>query len=238
MKERPLIELKDVGLSYGATPVLRGVNLSFFKGGFYLIIGPNGGGKTSLLNLILGLRAPSSGSVLIHGRAPSHSRSKMGYLPQSFSFDPLFPISVWEFVLMGSLAELKWHGIWDAKIKKRARDLLDEFEMLPFKDRQIGLLSGGQRQRVSLARALMSNPEILLLDEPTNGLDIQASTFMQQKLIDLKGEKTIIMVSHMISDVIAEVDEITSVQCETEKIAKTAICSHYNLGLYHRKEKQ
>lgn len=237
MTRKPLIEICDVNFSYSGLPILKNVNLRFQKGGFYLIIGPNGGGKTTLLSLILGLKAPTTGAIFIDGKPPSQYRSKIGYVPQSFSFDPLFPISVFEFVLMGSLSQLKWHGIWDAKVKEKAIELLLDFDILSFKDQQIGQLSGGERQRASLARALMNDPEILILDEPTNGLDVIASNFIQEKLIELKGQKTILMVSHMISDVVDAVDDITSVQCETEKISKATVCSHYKLGLYHRKER-
>lgn len=236
MTKKTLIELSHVNFSYGSAPVLKNVNLSLSRGDYYLIIGPNGGGKTSLLNLILGLKNPTSGSVSIAGASPQEFRSKIGYLPQSFSFDTMFPISVWEFVLMGCLSQLKWHGVWEIAVKKKAEELLSEFGIFDLKDRQIGQLSGGQRQRATLARALMNDPEILILDEPTNGLDIHASTFIQQKLASLKGAKTILMVTHMISDVIDEVDAIYSVQGEIEKISKTAVCNHYKLGLYHRKD--
>jgi len=233
----PIIKIQNVNFKYESTPILKNVNLTFKRGGFHLIIGPNGGGKTTLLNLILGLKTPSSGSILINNSSPKEHRSKIGYLPQALAFDPMFPLSVKEFVLMGSLSQLKWYGTWPKTVKQKADTLLDSVSMADFKDQQIGSLSGGQRQRASMARALMNDPDILLLDEPTTGLDIQAFSFIQKELIRLKGQKTIIMVSHMIADVIDEVDDITSVQCEIEKIAKQTVCNHYKLGMYHMKDK-
>ena len=230
--ETPHIEFQEVFFQYGNTEVLKNVNLSFKHGGFHLIIGPNGGGKTTLLKLLMGILEPTKGKILISGKA---KRPHIGYVPQSFLFDDQFPLSVLEFVMMGAISKLNWYGTWPKSIYERAYQVLDEVEMMPFKDRQIGKLSGGQRQRAAMARALIDDPEILLLDEPTSGLDVSASEFIQKKLIQMKSKKTILMVSHMISDVINEVDDITCVQNGIEKISKEKACEHHRIGIYHAK---
>lgn len=234
-KEIPHIEFRNVSFKYGELQVLKDINLTLKAGGFHLIIGPNGGGKTTLLMLLMGLIEPTSGKVLINGNSPKSHQAKIGYLPQCYIFDQQFPLSVLEFVMMGAISKLRWYGAWPKEVYEKAEHVLAEVEMLPNKNRQIGMLSGGQRQRASLARALIDDPEILLLDEPTSGLDVRASAFIQKKLIDLKSKKTILMVSHMIADVVNEVDDITCVQCEIEKISKETACAHHKMGMYHSK---
>ncbi len=229
------ITITNVSFQYNSTLILQDVNLTFKCGSFYLLIGPNGGGKTTLLKLIMGLLEPTKGEISIYERLPKYNLNYIGYIPQSFTFDRKFPISVKEFIMMGAISRLKWYGAWPAEILEKADKLLDEMEIKTLKDRQIGTLSGGQLQRAAMARALINNPRILLLDEPTNGLDVDSSMFIQQKLTSLKSDKTIIMVSHMISDIIDSVDEIECVQCSVEKITKNTICSHYKIGLYHQK---
>lgn len=233
--KEPIIEFKDASFNYGSLPVLKNIDLAFAKGGFYLLIGPNGGGKTTLLKLIMGLLSAKSGEVTVFGKNPMMSRLAMGYVPQSFLFDPVFPINVEEFVLMGCLSQLTWRGTYPKECYQKAHTILDQVELGTLKDRPLGTLSGGQRQRASLARALLSDPEILILDEPTSGLDIEASSFIIQQLRGLKHQKTIIMVSHMISDVIDEVDQVIIVEGQTEIITKEAACAHYKLGMYHNK---
>lgn len=233
--EKPIINFQDVSFSYGSLPVLKNIELSFQKGGFYLLIGPNGGGKTTLLKLILGLLAPKSGVVTVFEKKPSQSRLSMGYVPQSFFFDLDFPLNVEEFVLMGCLSKLTWYGRYPKECYQKTNAILEEVELLSLKHRTLGTLSGGQRQRAYLARALVGEPEILLLDEPTSGLDIEASNFIIQKLKQLKKKKTILMSSHMVSDLIGEVDEVIAVAGKPEIITKESVCIHYKLGMYHPK---
>lgn len=227
------IELENLSFYYNEKPVLQNISLSLKKGGFYIFVGPNGGGKTTLLKLILGILQPSSGKILIDQKPPKESRSLMGYVPQTLIFDPYFPLSVNEFVLMGSLSKLPWHGRWPKEILDKATDMLNFVEMLPLKDRPIGALSGGQKQRASLARALLDNPEILILDEPTTGLDPDASRLIQEKIRQLKGKKTIIFVTHTTPELFKDIDQMICIKNTIEIIPPEAICEHYTLGVFH-----
>lgn len=235
-KDPPIIALKNLSFGYGTNEVLTKIDLALKKNGFYLIIGPNGGGKTTLLKLIMGLLEPTKGSVTIEGKPSKLRRDWIGYLPQTFLFDPLFPMSLFEFVLMGALSELTWYGKWPKSTKARALELLEEVEMLPYKDAPIGSLSGGQRQRAGFAKALLSNPKILLLDEPTTGLDLNASHFILEKLRLLKGKMTILMVTHTLPDFLDIVDEALCIQNQVQHLPTNEICSHYKIGIYHPKK--
>ena len=203
-----VIVLKDVWVHYGGINVLEGVNLTVSQHDFLGIIGPNGGGKSTLLKVILGLIKPSKGTIRVLGDTPKNSRKYMGYVPQYSLFDPNFPMSVWDVVLMGRLSHVGLFKKYSKDDKKMALDALTTADMLEYKNHQIGRLSGGQRQRVFIARALASNPELLLLDEPTSGIDTIMREEFYELLEKLKAKMTIIMVSHDISAVSVHVDKI------------------------------
>ncbi len=203
-----VIVLKDVWVHYGGINVLEGVNLTVSQHDFLGIIGPNGGGKSTLLKVILGLIKPSRGIISVLGDTPQNSRKYMGYVPQYSLFDPDFPMSVWDVVLMGRLSHVGLFKKYSKDDKKMALDALTTADMLEYKNHQIGRLSGGQRQRVFIARALASNPELLLLDEPTSGIDTIMREEFYELLEKLKAKMTIIMVSHDISAVSVHVDKI------------------------------
>lgn len=203
-----VILLKDVWVHYDSIKVLEGVNLTLRQHDFLGIIGPNGGGKSTLLKVILGLIKPSRGTIRVLGDTPQNSRKYIGYVPQYSLFDPDFPISVWDVVLMGRLGQAGLFKKYSKDDKKMALDALTMVDMLEYKDRQIGNLSGGQRQRVFIARALAANPKLLLLDEPAAGIDTLVQTEFYELLEKLKTKMTIIMVSHDISAVSVYVDKI------------------------------
>lgn len=203
-----VIVLEDVWVHYGGINVLEGVNLTVSQHDFLGIIGPNGGGKSTLLKVILGLVKPSRGTIRVLGDTPQNSRKYIGYVPQYSLFDPNFPMSVWDVVLMGRLGQVGLFKKYSKNDKKMALDALAMTDMLEYKDRQIGNLSGGQRQRVFIARALVANPKLLLLDEPAAGIDTIMQKEFYELLEKLKSEMTIIMVSHDISAVSVYVEKI------------------------------
>lgn len=191
----PAVCLHNVSFAYNAQPVLRDVNLDIPFGVFSSVIGPNGGGKSTLLKLILGLLTPDEGQVRVFGQAPASVRGRVGYTPQFAQYDPLFPVSVLDVTLMG-LAERHWGGRYTLEEKDAARRVLDEMGIEELWHRPFSDLSGGQRQRVLIARALISSPDLLLLDEPTASVDLAAAKRLMQTLRTIAQRRTIIMVSH------------------------------------------
>jgi zinc transport system ATP-binding protein len=159
------------------------------------MIGPNGGGKTTLFRLLLGLVKPTRGKIRIFGHPPERVRHRVGYVPQSVSFDSRFPITVDDVVSMGRLRN-RPTGPYRSEDRKAALEALREVELDGIKGRSFADLSGGQRQGVLIARALASDPEILLLDEPTANLDRSAEARVYELLKKLNRRLTILMASH------------------------------------------
>lgn len=208
MNAADAVSLEHVYVSYGSKPALEDINLLVSRHDFLGIIGPNGGGKSTLLKIILGLVKPDSGVVTVLGNTPEKSRSRVGYVPQVSHFAQDFPVNVWDVVLMGRYGRaglLKRYGRSDKAAVEKA---LLRVGMLDHLHTQIGQLSGGQQQRVLIARALVAEPQLLLLDEPTASVDLTMQTGLYELLEDLKQEMTIIMVSHDISAVSVFVDKI------------------------------
>jgi zinc/manganese transport system ATP-binding protein len=170
----PLIELSNVGISYGATIALENVSLKIWPGQFMAIIGPNGGGKTTLLRTILGAIPAQQGKVLLRGEARGPSFQRVGYVPQLETIDWNFPITVEEVICMGFFDRNSWfRGIRDDD-RRKLQSVLARLNLIGLNDRHIRELSGGQQQAVFLGRALLGDPELILLDEPTAGLDIRS----------------------------------------------------------------
>jgi len=205
---KPLIQIEHLWAGYGAEPVLEDINLEVWPGDFIGLIGPNGGGKTTLLKVMLGLLEPMQGQVHIFGKAPKEGRSYIGYVPQQVSFDRDFPISVWDVVEMGLLG---YRGIFykiSSEDKKLIVQSLTQMDIFNLRHRSIGDLSVGQRQRVYIARALTTRPLILLLDEPTASIDPVVSQNIYELLNKMNEKITIIMVSHNMNVVSAYVKSI------------------------------
>jgi len=203
-----IVRLENVWVSYNGTPALEGINLRVNEHDFLGIIGPNGGGKSTLLKVILGLIRPQRGTVTVLGNFPDRSRSRIGYVPQHSNYDPDFPVSVMEVVMMGRYGKrgmLKPYHRLDGEAAEKA---LVRVGMLSHARTQIGQLSGGQQQRTFIARALVSDPALLLLDEPTASVDSAMQTDFYELLEELKKEMAIIMVSHDIGAVSVFVDKI------------------------------
>lgn len=203
-----VIRLEDVWVHYDGLPILEGVNLLVKDRDFLGIIGPNGGGKTTLFRVILGLVKPSRGKVSVLGDSPEKTRRFVGYVPQYALFDRDFPASVWDVVLIGRLGHRGYFRKYNGEDKMIAAEALRKVEMLELKDRQIGRLSWGQRQRVLIARALATEPEVLLLDEPAAALDTRIEVGLYDLLQRLNEEVTIVLVSHDIGVVSAYVKTI------------------------------
>ena len=216
----PPIQLREVSYSYGQTPVLESVNLRLDDGDFLGIIGPNAGGKTTLLKIVLGLLKPDSGTVEVFGHAPADNRGVIGYVPQYARFDASFPINVLDTVRMGRL------GIGRRERSRESREaalaVLDRVDLGGMAGEQIGQLSGGQLQRVLIARALASEPRILLLDEPTASVDTRIGRSVYELLERLSEQMTIVLVSHDIGVI--------------SRYVKTIACLNVRLHYHHSRE--
>ncbi|MDD2510930.1 MAG: metal ABC transporter ATP-binding protein [Syntrophomonas sp.] len=193
----PAVCLQNISAGYGNIPALENINLNIEPGSFTGIIGPNGGGKTTLLKVMLGLLEPWTGQVRILGQNPQQNRRLVGYVPQAANINRQFPISVREAVSLGRLAGKRpiFHR-YSPVDRDMVNYCLNRLDVLNLAERQIGRLSGGQWQRVLIARALAVEPVLLLLDEPTSGLDANASSMVYELLQELNKEITIIMVTH------------------------------------------
>jgi zinc transport system ATP-binding protein len=202
------VRLDNIWVQYNGTPVLEDINLSINNNDFLGIIGPNGGGKTTLLKLILGLLPPSRGTITVLGKPPNQSREHIGYVAQFNLFDRDFPVNVLEVVLMGRYSRTGLVRRYSQQDKTAAEAALEKVGMLDYKKRQIGELSGGQQQRVFIARALVSQPLLLLLDEPTASIDSTMQTEFYDLLENLKQQMAIVIVSHDIGAVSVYVNKI------------------------------
>lgn len=204
----PVIELQNVSFAYGSRNVLTQVNLTVRASDFMAIVGPNGGGKTTLVKLILGLLPPGDGRIRVLGQTPEQSRPEIGYVPQHAFIHPNFPITVRDAVLLGLRRKgRRWPGYLPSE-RKKAEDVLHLVGMAELGERRFDALSGGQKQRVLVARALVSNPALLLFDEPTANIDPQGKVCLFELLSALSASITIVMVSH---DLISASARITSV---------------------------
>lgn len=191
-----LISLENVSAGYPQTPVLKNINLQVQPLDFIGLIGPNGGGKTTLLKVILGLIKPQQGKVKILNKSVQQGRRYLGYVPQLLELDRSFPIRVRDVVRMGRLGKRKLFQRYNRKDQAIVERSLAQVGMAERGDRPIGELSGGERQRVYIARALASEPQILLLDEPTANIDSQVQTSIYELLRELNQSITILMISH------------------------------------------
>lgn len=228
----PIVEFDNVDFSYHRSPVLRNVSFKIHRGEFVGLIGPNGGGKTTLLKLILGFLKPTKGAVNLFGYSPT-SPLPFAYVPQSVRYDRDFPISVEEVVLSGLLNQLPWHGQFKLSDRQAAHAALDRMGLAHLSKTSFGTLSGGQAQRVLIARALVSKPQLLLLDEPTASVDSQAESDIHGILQQLKGQLTILMVTHDLRAAIGQVDRVLCVQGGVIPLKPEEVCEHFALGLYH-----
>ena len=190
------VDIEGVSFSYGGSVVLKDVNLQVADGEFLGLVGPNAGGKSTLLKLILGELDPLVGRIQVFGMAPAAARGKIGYVPQYPTFERDFPITVEQVVLLGRLGLGHALGGYRRTDRDVARRVMRETEVLDLAARPIGALSGGQLQRVLLARALACEPRLLLLDEPTANIDMRVENEIFDLLKLLSARMAIVVVSH------------------------------------------
>jgi len=207
----PVIEIKDLSFSYDGAPVLEGVSLAIDEREFVCVVGPNGGGKTTLLKLILGLLVPKAGTVRVFGFPPQRARHRIGYVPQYVQHDVQFPARVLDVVLMGRVDRARWAGGYRKADREAAERTLETIGLAALNKRSFAALSGGQRQRVLIARALVTEPDLLLLDEPTAHVDAAGELVMHNLLRELNQRLTILMVTHDLSFVSADVKSVACV---------------------------
>lgn len=206
------VEINDLTIKFNDNVVLKNINLSIDENDFVAIIGPNGGGKSTLLKVILGLLKPHQGCVKVFNEDPKKVRDIIGYLPQKIVFDPDFPINVFETVLTG-----RYHGLFKGYSdvdKKAVLKALKDVEMYDLRDKQISKLSGGQMQRVFIARAIVGNPKLLIMDEPMASIDPDMQRNFYELMSKLKEKTTIILVSHDVGAVSTHVDKIACLNQE------------------------
>jgi zinc transport system ATP-binding protein len=210
-----IVEIKALDFAYNGEAVLQDVNLTVRPRDFMAIIGPNGGGKTTLLKLILGLLVPHRGTVRVDGRAPHKASACIGYVPQDVHMNRDFPITAIDVVLMGKRDPRKRWVRKTAANRREALAALERLEMAAHADKKIGTLSGGQRQRVFIARALVTHPKLLLLDEPTASIDTKGQADFYRLLRELNRDTTILVVSH---DLLVVSRYVKSVACVNKRL--------------------
>lgn len=223
----PVIVCQNVDVQYGKATVLENVTFTVPERETLCVVGPNGGGKSTLLKVLLGLKEIEGGQVSILGMKPKAARMRMGYMPQHISIDPMFPINVEGIVLMGRL-KAKGAGLFSRHDKRATEKVLEEVGLMDYRKESFMALSGGMKQRVLIARALVDDPEILLLDEPTAMVDAHIEAKLLRQLQELHKTMTILLVSHDAAFVSSLVDEVlcvnrTAVMHPLEKVEDDAL---------------
>jgi len=196
LEKETALKVENLSAGYDGELIIKDIDLQVEHGEFFGLIGPNGGGKSTLLRAILGLIPPTKGRIRVYGLEPAKGRRYIGYVPQYSVFDKDFPITVRNVVMMGRRTKKgmkPWYSRADLEVVK---DTLSQVDMLEHLDRHINALSGGQKQRVFIARALASQPRMLLLDEPTASVDARLEESIYKLLTDLNRDITILLVTH------------------------------------------
>jgi zinc transport system ATP-binding protein len=206
-----VIEIKNLSFSYKKEKVLEDINLTVEDKDFLAIIGPNGGGKSTLLKNMLAIITPTSGEINVLGSKPEKNLSKIGYVPQNTNINTHFPIKVIEVVMMGHVGHKRPLFGYKKEEIACAMGALAQVGMDTFSEYKIGDLSGGQRQRVMIARALCAHPSILLLDEPTASIDVSGQRQIYELLKLLNKTITVIVVSHDISVILSYADKVAHI---------------------------
>jgi zinc transport system ATP-binding protein len=212
----PIFEINALHLEIGGQKILENISMRIFAGEYDAIIGPNGGGKTTLVRILLGLQETTSGDVKIFGKELKKfdGWDKIGYVPQRASLvDPSFPVSALDVVKMGRTAKKGFFGRFGTADKKCVYDAMEKMDVLDLSQKMIGSLSGGQRQRVMIARALASEPKVLILDEPNTGVDITSQKLFYSLLRRLNKEEglTILFITHDIGVIVDDIDRLFTV---------------------------
>ena len=228
----PIVEFKDVSFSYNSEKVLENVNLEIGPNDFIWIVGPNGGGKTTLVKLLMGLLRPKQGTISIFGSPVVECRERVGYMPQHAHLDLQFPVTVMDVALMGRLNSGVRPGGFSANDRAAATRALAAVKLDTLANRRLGELSGGQQRRLLIARALACDPDLLVLDEPTANLDRLVERELFDILRELSKRMTVIMVSH---DPAFVSDFVKSVVCVNKSVSvhpTTRFDSEFMYDLY------
>jgi len=204
-----LFEIKQLSAGYGSNIVLDGINLEVSEGDFIGVIGPNGGGKTTLLKVILGLLKPVKGSIVFNEKLTGISR--IGYLPQMAAGDNTFPVTVTDVILSGLMIRKSVVARMNTGDREKARKVINELGLEKIRNSPLEILSGGQLQRVFLGRAIIGSPELLLLDEPDNFVDSSFESDFYEKLHELNERMAILMVSHDVGTISSHVKSFACV---------------------------
>lgn len=195
MERKEIIKLEKVSFSYDKNEFLRDITLPIYDDDFLGIIGPNGGGKTTLLKLILGVLQPQKGKITVLGKSPKETRKDIGYLSQFKNIDFDFPITAYEIVLLSRVGN-KIVKRYSKADKEAAKNAMKQLGIWNLKEKKLNELSGGEKQRVFVARALANEPKILLLDEPMSNLDIHIQEEFYKILKELNKKIAIVIVDH------------------------------------------
>ena len=218
------LQFTDVSFAYPTLQILENASFHFHQGEFIALVGPNGSGKTTLLKLILGLEEAQEGTITLMGGSVKTMRPAIGYVPQHATYDPSFPISVIEVVMMGLVDSTR--RLKKQEIRNKAVEALKQVELEDLVDRPYSQLSGGQRRRVLVARALVSNPKMLILDEPTANMDKESEARLYSTLERLKGNTTILIVTHDTRFVSDLTDRVFCVDVQHEGSAGRTVVQH------------
>jgi zinc transport system ATP-binding protein len=226
-----LIDIQNLTVSFDSKVVLSNANLTVVENDFIGIIGPNGGGKTTLLKAILGLIQPTSGQI-VFSETMKNRGSDIGYLPQVNKFDSRFPISVFDVILSGLARQESWRTGFISKDKSKAEAIIHELGIEKIARKPIGELSGGQMQRAFLGRALISDPKLLVLDEPDTYVDNQFEGELYRKLRELNQRMAILLVSHDVGTISTYVKSIACINRELH-YHRSNIISQEQLASYN-----
>jgi len=207
----PAIDMRGVWFSYEKTPILEDVTLTLKQGDFLAILGPNGGGKTTLLKLLLGILKPDRGEIKVLGKSPRDAKHRVGYVPQNTDFNITFPISVLDVAMMGRLSRSRIGRRYSGDDRLTVEAALKKAGIWDYRHTPVGRLSGGQRQRVFIARALATDPEILFLDEPTASVDPEFETDLYAFLRELNRKVTIVTITHDVGVISRHVKSVACV---------------------------
>ncbi len=230
-----VMRFRDVSFGYDSTPVFTPpASFAIPRGAFACVVGPNGGGKTTLLKLALGLLQPSNGAIEVLGGAPCETRRRVGYMPQHAQLDPKFPVTVMDVVMMGRLGGRGAWSRYSLADRQAAMQALEQVRLPDQASRSFSALSGGQRQRALIARALACEPELLLLDEPTSNLDVAAQSDLYELLHVLNERMSIVMVSHDVGFVSKFVETIICVNRHVDVHRAGDIAGDYISDMYGR----
>ncbi len=206
----PVLRCAGVDFAYGPAPALSGVTFTATEGAYVAVLGPNGGGKTTLVRLLLGLLAPDRGTIRVFGEPPGHRPDRIGYVPQQADVPPGMPVTAEQMVLLGLPRARRRRLVWQREDRQQATRALEQAGVAGLAHRAMDDLSGGERQRVLIARALVTDPRLLVFDEPTANVDPHGRSCFFELLGQMRANRTVLLVSH---DLTVAAPPVTGILC-------------------------